>query len=109
MSDIGVIAYQAVYSSFPTARVQIRVKGSETPIDALCPSVGAVRATGEFGTSADPGVLVRMLSTAVPASGMALGDAVTLTDSGGSNHELRINERHESGGIVRFMMAAKHG
>jgi hypothetical protein len=50
-----------------------------------------------------------MLSTAVPASGMALGDAVTMTTAAGAVYELRVQEMHETGGMTRFMMAAKHG
>ena len=109
MPDYGVLAYQAAYAAFPTARVTIRVKGSETATAALCASFGSARTTGEFGVSADPGVLVRMLASVVPETGMALGDAVTMTDADGGEHEYRISERHESGGVVRFMMGARHG
>jgi len=109
MPDYGVLAYQAAYAAFPTARVSIRVKGSEAPVNAMCASFGAARTTGDFGVSADPGVLVRMPAADVPAVGMALGDAVTMTDASGGDHDLRIAEMHESGGITRFIMAAKHG
>jgi hypothetical protein len=109
MSGFGIEAYEAIYEALPSARVTIRVKGSETPINALCPTVGTARTTGDFGVSADPGVLVRMLSSVVPAAGMSLGDAVTLTTAAGAEYPLRIAEMHESGGMTRFMMAAKHG
>ena len=109
MPDIGADAYQAMYDAFPTARVSIRTKGSEVPLSAFCATAGAARTTGDFGVSADPGVLLRMLSANVPETGMALGDAVTMTTAAGAVYELRVQEMHETGGMTRFMMAAKHG
>jgi hypothetical protein len=108
MPDIGADAYQAIYEAFPSARVQLRTKAGDL-YNALCASVGAARTSGDFGVSSDPGVLARILSTVVPAAGMALGDPLTLITADGVEYALRVSERHESGGIVRLILGALHG
>jgi hypothetical protein len=81
--------------------------GSE--YDVIAPSSGTSRASSEQGEITIPYSVVRMLYSDYAASGIQLGDVVSLVDCFATEIKLRIREIVNSGGIMRLMCDSVYG
>lgn len=80
-----------------------------TEYGVLAPSSGTSRASSEQGEITIPYSVVRMLYSDYAASGIQLGDVVSLVDCFATELKLRIREIVNSGGIIRLMCDSVYG
>lgn len=80
-----------------------------TEYGVLAPTSGTSRASSEQGEITIPYSVVRMLYSDYAASGIQLGDVVSLVDCFATEIKLRIREIVNSGGIIRLMCDSVYG
>jgi hypothetical protein len=80
-----------------------------TVIPCLCPSVGYTRANSELGISRTPTFQIRVTGESLPTVGMTEGSIITLIESDGTEHKLRIASIPNTMGFVTITVEAVNG